>query len=836
MSNPSPLAYSGERLSFFQLFSHKRLKVEIPIIQRDYAQGRDNQSAVRAAFLDALYLYLKEGRSNRDLDFIYGSIIQRNDGAGNRDDDETAGRFIPLDGQQRLTTLFLLHWYLGQISGQAEFLRGNLSVNGRSLFTYETRSSSREFCDALMSNDLDFEHLLMQSSGHKSISATIQDAGWFYLSWASDPTISAMLTMLEAIHHKFDGKAEFFDRLVDEEKPVITFLFLNLHEFKLTDDLYIKMNARGWPLTHFENFKAQLGKKLKAFEKPWPAYNLEFRDAPVSGYEYFIHKIDTDWADVFWGYRNLAKQDNTYDDELMNFIALVVANEHLLNGGRGGGLFGSGGTLARLSFVEYEELGCLSQHCITQLITMLDLLHHGGLREGRIMPYLDANSYYAEEETFKRVIKNTSSYPDKLRFFAFYGAVANGLKDTELLSWMRVVFNLTENTIINTLDDYSRALKAIHELLEQDQNILDLLKSNAEIGGFTKDQIIEEKIKAHLITRSTAWSGDIIELEVHPFFRGQIGFILKFSGVIEYYFKHGDTSWGDQESEFLERFRHYSRSASAVFSSINKGSDKINYAWERAVLTKGMYFTATTAHRFNLLSTRLSKNNIERDHSWKRLLRTIDDDSYWDQKQNFVKSVFDDPDFDSDNVSESLETLCSVAMSAFESENWRKILIEEPQLFKVCNQGFIVLNSGEVLLLHESQRNHLHSELYTKYLELKLARKNYNLSPFGDVKYVPSRATDVQPCLSLSGWRFEGGFYRLEISYKSDHYQLRFAREDGEPFGDILFTILDEVGFIRGGIDLGEQHLVFSFACKTSDEAMGQIASLCESLRKLKDD
>jgi uncharacterized protein with ParB-like and HNH nuclease domain len=44
--------------------------------------------------------YLEENKPNRDLDFVYGSTEQ----------EEEIEKFIPLDGQQRLTTLFLLQW------------------------------------------------------------------------------------------------------------------------------------------------------------------------------------------------------------------------------------------------------------------------------------------------------------------------------------------------------------------------------------------------------------------------------------------------------------------------------------------------------------------------------------------------------------------------------------------------------------------------------------------------------------------------------------------------------------------------------------------------------
>ena len=48
----------GERLSFFKLFSEKNYRVCIPIIQRDYAQGRQTSKEVRDNFLTALYDYL----------------------------------------------------------------------------------------------------------------------------------------------------------------------------------------------------------------------------------------------------------------------------------------------------------------------------------------------------------------------------------------------------------------------------------------------------------------------------------------------------------------------------------------------------------------------------------------------------------------------------------------------------------------------------------------------------------------------------------------------------------------------------------------------------------
>ena len=62
------------------------------------------------------------------LDFVYGSQ--------NKDNPKS----YPLDGQQRLTTLWLFHWYIALKAGNLEKACDTLKN-----FSYETRISSREF-------------------------------------------------------------------------------------------------------------------------------------------------------------------------------------------------------------------------------------------------------------------------------------------------------------------------------------------------------------------------------------------------------------------------------------------------------------------------------------------------------------------------------------------------------------------------------------------------------------------------------------------------------------------------------------------------------------------
>lgn len=76
-------------ISFLELIAHYRVK--IPIIQRDYAQGRTDAKTteIRRNFLDEIVDALA-GVNEKPLllDFIYGSAEE--------------GCFIPLDGQQKI--------------------------------------------------------------------------------------------------------------------------------------------------------------------------------------------------------------------------------------------------------------------------------------------------------------------------------------------------------------------------------------------------------------------------------------------------------------------------------------------------------------------------------------------------------------------------------------------------------------------------------------------------------------------------------------------------------------------------------------------------------------
>lgn len=290
-----------ESISFSDLI--EQYEIAIPMIQRDYAQGREDENAekIRGKLLNKINL---DDKKPIKFDFIYGYIEER-------DEREI---FIPLDGQQRLTTLFLLHWY---IAAKADKKDSTDKTNLKK-FRYETRTSSTYFTQALVDNidKLTIPSLLPAEEDKKSkknvtaLSEAIKNSAWFFTSWENDPTIAAMLVMLDAIHER---------NITKNKLEKITFDFINMGDFKLSDDLYLKMNARGVQLTPFENFKAFFEKHLEKIDDDLKNDERNSLKKP------FTNSIDNKWLDTFWDLKYtepdaIDKSYRTIDKPFMRFF------------------------------------------------------------------------------------------------------------------------------------------------------------------------------------------------------------------------------------------------------------------------------------------------------------------------------------------------------------------------------------------------------------------------------------------------------------------------------------------------------------------------------------
>lgn len=484
----------GKTYSFWQLL--KETEIEIPIIQRDYAQGRKDKKELRIEFLSALYKAISENNPI-NLDFIYGSSANK--------------IFQPLDGQQRLTTLFLLHWYAAAKDSQLN----DETIQILKKFTYETRASSREFCNALINN------AIICDWHTNKISSQITDSSWYFLSWDKDPTIDAMLRTIDDIHEIFFNLTDLWKKLVSDIIP-ISFYHIELENFGLTDDLYIKMNARGKSLTTFENFKAVFQKYI--IDNNWND-DRDFVDT-------FSFKIDTKWADLFWKHR----KDGRNDEAFIRFISTIVMIQMVLEK--------SENRIAKLvnlqrqpndvrasnfTKVSYKYLyDCLDVYCkvddedIDLKLKMpfwqhspIDNIFTALVYEGTNATYTQKVMFYAQTEYLLR-IKDFNK-----EFFQ---------------CWMRVIRNIISRgdiaktgmrpTIIRSPETFDGVINLISELAEGCGDIYTYLSKNSVKSAFAKEQVEEEKVKAKLINLNTQYEEAIFRAEDTNFCLGRIDFIF----------------------------------------------------------------------------------------------------------------------------------------------------------------------------------------------------------------------------------------------------------------------------------------------------------------------
>jgi hypothetical protein len=817
---------SGKRHSFFSLFREYDFTIEIPTIQRDYAQGRKSKQEVRDSFLLALYNYLKENKPGRDLDFVYGTI----------ETDGNEKKFIPLDGQQRLTTLFLLHWYLSVISGNLSFFKDLLYVNKKSRFTYLTRPSSTDFLNALISADFSINEF--DESSRTAVSDVIKNQGWFFLSWMYDSTINSILNMLDDIHVRFKGNKEYYNSITDTLNPIITFLFLDLNKFKLTEDLYIKMNARGKPLTPFENFKANfekhIGDLFGSTNKPF-----QLKGKKVTYKDYFSFQIDTAWANLFWNYRELVGKPNTFDEEIMNFLGTLIILQYASNSACDLQVLKNlinyltfySEDNDKISFYRYDSLKALDKELVAYFISSLDTLTNGN---NKIKNYLPDKFYYDENVLFDKTLKGKLSAPERVLFHAYLKyLIINSNNVKGLHQWMRVTHNLVINSRFDDDNQFYNAIQSINKLIPKSSDIIGYLITPGSSIDFFDIQKDEEILKAHLINKSEKWAMLIEDAEKSIFHNGQIGYLLEFSGILKYIEDKGDLNWNQiDDDKFYIEFKKYLELSVALFT-LNETNTN-DYVLERALLTKGDYLIPASNQRRNFCSSKHVSNYI-RDFSWKRLLRIVNDDVYtdWSEKRNSVKKILDDKRFDKANVRVSLENIIKDG-----APDWRNYFIQNISLIEFCSQGFIGLNINQgyddIELYGASQLNHYHLDMFIYDFYCKNIFTNEDkFLPFNKSSCIKVKGYE-KSYLWINEWTYLDCNYDLKIYRNNNLYIVKFRNSGNtvkqeNDYEKKILEILINHDFI-----FSQTELTFIKELVNEKELKKELLSICNNFNNLK--
>lgn len=206
-----------------------------------------------------------------------------------------------IDGQQRLTTLFITLFYLSIKEERkdefCELFRFNPALESVA-FDYRVRNLTHHFIIDLITNVNTLQDF-----------AVIEDSTWFLSEYAYDPTVSTLLKAFQKIAEHFEEEeGEYFDYI----KSHVKFWHFKTEKTDQGEELYITMNSRGKQLENNETLRAKLFEQISKEEEL------------LSWSEKWEH-----WQDFFWVHRDKDDPENSADDGFNEFLRCIAGFEAL---------------------------------------------------------------------------------------------------------------------------------------------------------------------------------------------------------------------------------------------------------------------------------------------------------------------------------------------------------------------------------------------------------------------------------------------------------------------------------------------------------------------------
>ena len=679
---------------------------------------------------------------------------------------------IPFDGQQRLTTLFLLHLYLGVMAGK--------EVSNLANFIYKTRESSTQFIENLLANSI--EVLQFDSEEEKELellSDTIKNQSWFFSSWEKDPTVAGMLVMLDEIRKQINEKGVYVEQAWYNltEKQCIRFDYFDIQEEGFDEDLYVKMNARGKGLTDFENFRAWLEKKHKntLSKSKW------------------IRKIDKDWLDLFW------KTKNEVKDVDVNFLAFFKNMALLTKLSESNAKSGNSYTIEKEMIEllnpnhytptsEYQDNNIFNESSLDFIFRILDILVSDKEEKlNKVIGEVWTETFKGNTPSFTESLltrfDNINLYHKTFFFSVLKFLIAKGVTDVnnytsldwdKFKDWLRVSRNLIYNSRIDDSSAYIPAIIALSTF--EEERVLNISISlnkvsneeekNKWINFFTKEQQKEECEKTVILLLNDdalKWSELINKAENHSYFYGQIDFIFKLS------------------NNHIIKFEGYLNKLISLFGISNITSkDYILQCLFLAFDESDNWLKSESVNRFKFYKSSRG-NSRDRDENW----RIVFND---DVKRSVLKDLLDSNSCELEDIQDLINT----KKASLGYDDWKYFILDEPSMLAHCgNALFAKTDNINIRLLEKTLNSSKQRELRTFHFFSNL-KTSYDtcFPPFKKFWYFTGERGNLNPCIVYSDWIYNEVEYNLDCFFDAGSFILKFGRKSE---GEIDVVIIKEL-------------------------------------------
>lgn len=494
--------------------------IHVPYYQRDYAQGRTDGGRIdniRRVFVEELFK-ATNGKEICHLGLVFGSY------------DEHNKVFIAVDGQQRLTTVFLLYWYVAWRENKLSDYKNLLEK-----FSWSTRNYSSQFTDLLFR---------IAPNDNVNVIDTIKSHCDYFPIWENDPTVKGMLTMLEEIETQYSNYESDLCENLFQNDCNIKYDILKL-EKDSDGKTYLKMNSRGRSLTTFELFKSKFIDKYhpnfgSKFDNEWLNFMLERakNEGQFGEPDFSFMNLINEYA-----YLQLRLNEDEKNDTADNYKEFINAKitENLID----------------TPFISFEKYQNAFENKLGSFEKFFDwiIANYDKIRS------VDDNIRFKDSRFFIDAIirDNNPNFSHRVKLFALFKFAElseyNRLDEKLYKSWSRVFRNLVANTDIEA-SYFGKICKTINKI--NGCNIYLYLSKGGELSTFDGGQIKEEVAKAKQILNGEprsdgkTWEEIIIEAENYAFFKGAIRFLFQDAegNVTEDSWNNFDTKWENAQKYF----------------------------------------------------------------------------------------------------------------------------------------------------------------------------------------------------------------------------------------------------------------------------------------------
>lgn len=696
--------------------------IYVPEFQRNYLQGDDSNESIkykRDRLLDDIFNCIESQSKSINLGFIYGRVEESYKGK----------LFYPYDGQQRLTTLYFLYLLI-----YFKFNKYDEIDSIKEKLSYQTRISTNRFIESFLSWILDSKekdniYNDFWNKDGKDLKGFIMSQDWFMMTeWNYDVSIINMLSIIVEISRRINENLGDKTRIVnfidkDENNP-FQFDFIYVDDISKSDDLYIKINARGKALSPFENLKSDIDKYWKDEDKT---------------------KLDAEWTEYVWNQLDVndKNKEKSFDNSFYNLLSNIFYLQYLV------GL--DQNNLNDKILIEIEnkyKKGIVDKEWITPELCHVSCPMISSFLDAMIGPFKSIKD--KQIESVNRKIFGLGDYQnnngqnkieraDLFEIFVYYYSVSSLFKRNDmeftdkrnLLNEIEIVTNrIIENQrpYLDSPTNLVKALKSVKALIDNSIKSHGVYKFFLSIDngtkesirkGLMKEQVEEEILKAKLIDKDSRYVALFNKGYSELKNKGQLGFIFYLITNKKSLSKIGieDVSYESFEKALnqiisiqnfiIGEFTNYELLLRAILAKA-KGS----FFWER---------------RNNLLSFPLLNN--DRDMSLHAFLNCYSSNNPNDVEYKLnlldgLREVLNLFDPNKDNIEEVLKRIIEDYKKT-DSNVWYKFFVIYDGVFKQCRNGNIYYYSDKyVLLLDKKFRSGKWWEYYTFALKKALNEAN----------------------------------------------------------------------------------------------------------------